>query len=167
MKNFSKLLLIAILSIQVSGCSTHKAYLKYESLSDNIQIKDESLSGKALGHVRGNEGGAIWDNCTKKAEDSVREMVAQAKKLGANAIGDIKWYASGNSNPTCKKGWGYLLIWPFILTPLFMSTAVDGTAYQIGHGKKSSSIFSLPQNKQEEDELIQKIMTLRTAALTN
>jgi hypothetical protein len=83
-------------------------------------------------------------------------MIFNAKKLGANAIGDITWYASGNSTPTCKKGWGYFVIWPFILTPLFMSTKVMGKAYKVAGTKHG--LLMLPNNAVETEAFVARVL---------
>src|SRR5260221_2189070 len=118
MKKFVYVSLIAALSFQGMGCSTSGARVDYRSIGEEskIEVKPGSVDGQSLGVAKGDEGGAIWADCTEKAQNSMRELLAKAKEAGANAVGDIKWYASGNSQPSCKKGWGYLVIWPFVLT---------------------------------------------------
>jgi hypothetical protein len=151
--------LIVILSIQWSGCSTSRALVNYKTVGEEskIQVNEGSVNGKSLGIAKGDEGGAIWANCTKKAEESMRMMLMEAKDKGGNAVGDIKWFASGDSTPSCKKGWGYLIVWPFILTPLFMSTAVEAQVYKLEGGKNHTGLIMIPKSRAEEETLIKKL----------
>ncbi len=138
---------------QFAACSTHKARINYKDFRDQgVALKSGNLYGEELGVISGEDGGAIWNNCTEKARGSVEELVDQAKAKGANAIGNIKWAASGTSEPRCKKGWGYFLLWPFILTPLFMSTHVEGVAYKAS--KLGENMIPLPTNEEEKEAFI-------------
>ena len=153
--------LVAVLSIFsfiLSACSTHQAYINYNEFKGDMPIKDGSWNSESLGQVRGEDGGAVWNNCTEKARGSVREMIAQAKMRGANAIGDVRWTASGTNTPTCKKGWGWVMLWPFLLTPLFMSTEVRGTAYKVSGKVSHNGLWNLPVTQEGEDDLINKIL---------
>ncbi len=154
MKSFVSILII--LSFAMSACSTQRAYFEYSEFKE-MPLKTEALTGSNLGMVRGEDGGAIWDNCTEKARGSVRELISMAKAKGATAIGEIKWSATNDSVPACKKGWGYLVIWPFVLTPLFMSTQVTGIAYKTG-GK---ALLDLPTNPVEEEAFITYVTSLQ------
>lgn len=155
-----QLALILVLALQWTACSTNKAFVKYDDFDPTFKLHEGAVNGKSLGPVRGNEGGAIWNNCTEKAGDSLRVMIADARAKGANAIGNIKWYATGDATPSCKKGWGYLIVWPFILTPLFMSTEVEGIAYKTdGSMKKSASLIILPKSRADDEAVVQKLLT--------
>ena len=143
----------------VLGCSTNRAHIEYAEFAGKMPIQAGSFGGQNLGHVTGEEGGAIWDDCTKKAKNSVIDMIANARAKGATAIGDLKWYATGTSEPGCKKGWGYIMVWPFLLTPLFMSTRVDGTAYK-GAGKKTG-MYQLPSDTHGDAFLADTIVAIK------
>jgi uncharacterized protein YbjQ (UPF0145 family) len=162
-----RLVFVAVLAIQWSGCSTSTAFINYESIDNTVKVSSDSLHGTNLGMVKGDEGGAIWNNCTEKATESVREMIYKTKAAGGNAIANVKWYATGNSTPSCKKGWGYLVIWPFILTPLFMSTAVTGDMIKMnaaeipakGKGKKAkhADLYFIPDTAEGQLALAREI----------
>lgn len=158
-----KMLDILVLSACVAaiGCATPQAQLRYEGFDQDMKLyMDDVPGGKALGPVNGSKGGAVWDNCTEKATEATRYMVTNAKAMGANAIGNIKWAASGTSTPTCKKGWGWVLLWPFLLTPVFMSSAVSGTAYKVDSaGKKRADLFMIPEDQAGQEALIKKIVS--------
>ena len=148
MKNFFTMLVV--LGFALSACSTHRAMLEYSEFKE-MPLKGGSLTGEELGHVSGEDGGAIWDNCTEKAKGSVRELIANAQQKGATAIGNIRWSASENSNPTCKKSWGYFILTPFILTPLFMSTHVTGQAYKT---TGRAGVYDIPSSIEEREALV-------------
>lgn len=150
---------VIALTFALAACSTHTANIQYSEFSDRMALKTDAVTGQDLGPVTGEHGGAIWDECTGKARDSVVRMIDAAKSKGANAIGNIKWHASGNSTPTCKKGWGYFALWPLVLTPLFMSTRVDGTAYKTDAAKaKKAGLLMLPTNQAELDAFVKQVM---------
>ncbi len=143
----------------IGACSTHKANFSYSEFKSEMPIKAGSVDGEELGAVEGSKGGFVWTSCDEQARDAVQELISRARAKGANAIGNIKWRADGTSDPTCKKSWGFVLIWPFLFTPLFASSHADATAYKTG-GKKAG-LFMLPTNKVEEEALIQSILALR------
>jgi hypothetical protein len=158
MKKCAYILLISALSFQWAACSTSGARIDYRSIGEEskIEVNEGSVNGRSMGIAKGDEGGAIWADCTEKAQDSMKELLLQAKAAGANAVGDIKWHASGNSEPSCKRGWGYLIIWPFVLTPLFMSTAVEAHMYK-AEGRRTGLIM-IPQNPRDEEKLIKQLV---------
>jgi len=151
--------LVTILSLQWSACSTSRALVDYKTVGQesNVQVNTGSVNGESLGMVKGDEGGAIWANCTEKAEESMRMMLLEAKQKGGNAVGEITWYASHSSAPSCRKGWGYLAIWPFILTPLFMSTEVEAQAYKVDGKNKRAGLIMIPEGKNEQERLVKHL----------
>ncbi len=158
-KSTVRFVVLAAVGFQLSACQIAPALVDYDHVDSTMKASAESFGGKNLGSVSGDEGGAIWNNCTEKATESVRVMLSRAKALGANAVGDITWRASKDKNPTCKKGWGYMVIWPFILTPLFMSTAVDGVAYKTdGSSSKKKGLYLIPSDEQQQIALAHKIV---------
>ena len=142
-------------SFALTACQMVPAKVNYSDFKQ-MPLKTESLNGEMVGDVSGEEGGAIWNDCTEKAKGSVEAMIDNAKAKGANAIGDIKWAANNTDKPTCKKGWGYFALWPFILTPLFMSTKVTGKAYKTSGAKHG--LLMLPQTPEEKVAFINKIV---------
>lgn len=152
---------VVALSFVLSACSTHTAMLNYSEYNDRMVLKGDALTGQDLGPVTGEHGGAIWDKCDVHARSSVTRMIEAAKAKGANAIGDIKWHASGNSTPTCRKSWGAFAFPVLVLTPLFLNTRVDGTAYKTDGAKsKKAGLLMLPNNQAELDALVNTVMAL-------
>lgn len=155
----TKTVFVILSFIHLSACSTSQGLVNYSSIDPSIQINSGPVAGaRVVGSVHGDGCGAVWTECTENATESARIMIANAKALGANAIGDIKWRASGNSTPSCKKGWGYVLVFPFLFTPLFMSAHVDAKAYILNAAPKKAGLYQIPADKAGEEALIRKIV---------
>lgn len=153
------LAVLVAMSFFIGACSTHKANFSYSEFKNDMPIKAGAQDGEELGAIEGSQGGFVWTPCSEQAREAVQELISNARAKGANAIGNIKWRADGTSDPTCKKSWGFVLIWPFMFTPLFASSHADATAYKVA-GKKAG-LFMLPTNKSDEEALIQQILALR------
>jgi hypothetical protein len=169
MKKILKSAVAIVVALQFVACSHHQAQISYDEFKD-MHVQAGPIAGaEDLGRVKGEHGGAIWDECTQKARDSVNRMIGAARAKGANAIGDVRWTDGNTSTPTCKKGWGYFVIWPFVLTPLFMSTEVTGEAYKTTaptkHSKKGkeekSGLYMLPTNPALDTQVVEKILAAK------
>lgn len=150
--------LLAVL-FAASACSTHRASLNYGEFKTEMSIQTGTPSGEEVGTVMGSTGGAVWDQCDANSRRSVRTMIENAKAKGANAVGNLKWAATGTGEPGCKKSWGFVMLPVFLLTPLFMSNEVTGTAYKTA-GKKAG-LFMLPTNEAEEAAFIDAVVALQ------
>jgi len=155
---FKKAIQFAVMTafLATAACSTQTAYIDKKESQDGVKLSNDAFKGQNLGAIKAEDGGAIWDKCDEKAEGSLRELAHKAKSMGANAVGDIRWTATKSSEPSCKKGWGYLVIWPFILTPLLMSTQVTGVAYKTTGAR--AGLFMLPNNQAEEDAFVKQVL---------
>lgn len=149
------------MSFAVAACSTHKANFSYSEFKSEMPIKAGSFNGEEVGAVEGSQGGFVWTSCNEQARAAVQDLIANARAKGGNAIGNIKWRANGSSDPSCKKSWGFVLIWPFMFTPLFASSHADGIAYKIAGDPRKAGLYMLPTNQTEEEMLIQEILALR------
>ncbi|MBL7670081.1 MAG: hypothetical protein JNM39_06315 [Bdellovibrionaceae bacterium] len=159
LKKVSCILLSA--AVITMGCSTHSAKINYSEFKSDISIKAGPWDGQELGSVSGSQGGFIWSDCTDSARSAVEEMIGEAKEMGGNAVGNIRWRARGTSEASCKKKWGWFGLWPFVLTPLFMSSAVDGLAYKIAPaGAKKLGLLMLPTNEMEKAAFIDTVISL-------
>lgn len=147
------------MSFFIGACSTHKANFSYSEFKSEMPIKAGSVDGEELGAIEGSQGGFVWTSCNDQSRDAVQDLISNARAKGANAIGNIKWRADGTSDPTCKKSWGFVLIWPFMFTPLFASSHADATAYKT-FGKKAG-LFMLPSDKAGDAQLITEILATR------
>jgi hypothetical protein len=159
-KRFVYLTISVVMAANVA-CSTQYANTKMDKELDGVVLSTNELKGENLGPIKGERGGAIWDSCEKHSGLSVVELVRAAKAKGANAVGNIRWTAKDSTDPSCKKGWGYLILPVFILTPLFMSTEVTGIAYKTSSGSNHKGFFMLPNSPEEEEAFIKKILALR------
>lgn len=157
--NGIKALAFGFILLQLIGCGTERANVKYADYKKDMSLSDHSGSGTKLGHVEGSRGGAIWDKCDEKAKDALSYMIASAKSLGATSIGNITWHPDASKDPVCRKNWGFFAMPVFILTPLFMSTKVEGDAYK--GGKVGMNEYLIPNTKEEEEKLIQAILADR------
>lgn len=145
----------------LSACSTTKAHFGYNEFKGDMPISSGNQSGEELGAVEGSKGGFVWTSCDEQARDAVRELIANTRYKGGNAVGNVKWRADGTSAPTCKKSWGFVLVWPFLFTPLFASSHVDGTAYKTSKSAAyKMGLMMLPENEREDEAFVDKVLTL-------
>jgi hypothetical protein len=149
-----------------SSCTFHRARISYENRPEQIPILEAEWEGELLGHVASNEGGAIWNNCTKSAETSLWAVIDDAKRMGGNAIGNIRWIPKkekGNTErPTCRKGWGWLALFPVALTTVFMSSRVEADVYRIADEQAvESGFYRIPEDTGERADLIDLILAHR------
>jgi hypothetical protein len=143
----------SLATLTLSACQTYNANVDLGPI-DGVAIKPGDINGERLGSIIGERGGAVWNRCDQRAQGSLRELVRAAKLRGANAVGNLKWAASGTSEAACKKEWGYVLLFPFLFTPFFMSTQVTGVAYKT----KGSGLLNLPQTPDEETAWIAAVL---------
>lgn len=147
-----------LLALQWAGCSTPTGLSRYSDFTEVKLSSGPVQGGTELGQVHGSKGGAIWVDCTESTTDALREVIGEAKSLGANAVGNLKWRATNTSTPSCKKGWGWVMIWPMLLTPVFMSAAVDGTAYKVDAAAPAKKgMFLIPDDKDGQERLVQQL----------
>lgn len=132
-------------------------------------MKEASWHGEVVGTVSARDGGAIWNKCTGVARDSIWHLIDQTEKLGGNAIGDFRWINSrpGQTDkpkrdfdhPTCQKKWGWFLLWPFLLTPQFVSARVEAQAYRVDSlPELTSGIHIIPDVIAERELLVDRIL---------
>jgi len=135
MRQLTILLVGAVLIGSGLGCSYHRAYVSYAEHEEDVQVAAAGWDGRRIGPVSAREGGALWEKCTSVAEGSLWVLMDDARKMGGNAIGEIRWIPrNGNrttADPTCRKKWGWILIWPVLATPAFQSARVEAVAYNV------------------------------------
>jgi hypothetical protein len=152
--------MICVLVIVSSGCSYHRAYVSYEEGDGTLPIRRDGWQGERLGTVSAKEGGAIWKNCTRVAEGSVWVLMEETRKLGGNAIGEIRWFPErrATTDPVCRQGWGWVLIWPVLATPAFQSARAVAVAYRVDESvPMESGMFLIPESVEERRELAARI----------
>lgn len=153
----------AALALAASGCSYHRAHLDYARYDSPLPVASDRWPGERLGTVRGWEGGAIWDDCTEVSEGALWVLVQEARKLGANAIGDVRWFAEDpegpQADPACERRWGWFVLWPGLLTPAFMGAEVEAVAYRTGphRSEHPDGLWPLPRTRREAAALQARI----------
>lgn len=83
-----------------------------------------------VGYVTGEAGGYLWSSCESRARKSFEELIENARRSGATSVGAVIWDSTGTSVPGCRRSWPYLVLWPIVLTPIFMNTRVEAMAYK-------------------------------------
>jgi hypothetical protein len=146
-----------------TGCSYHRAYIAYTEYSEDVRVAATGWEGRALGRVAAAEGGAIWERCTDVARGSLWILMEDARRLGGNAIGDVRWVPQDPGRttdlPTCKKKWGWFLIWPVLVTPGFMSASVEAVAYEVPDPDKAlAGLHLIPEDPAERAALVDRIL---------
>lgn len=152
-------ILVALLSL--SACTYQRAYLSYPYQPGKIPVNATSVNGERLGIVHGRAGGPVWAKCTEVAEDSIWVLIEQTARLGGNAVGDVRWFpAKRTGNPqeaVCRQRWGWVLVWPMLLTPAFQVAEVEATAYRVSPNAASSTLYVIPDAPSERAELVARI----------
>jgi hypothetical protein len=152
--------MICVLVMAVTGCSYHRAYVSYEADGDEIPIRRDGWQGERLGTVYAKEGGAIWKNCTRVAEGSVWVLMEETRKLGGNAIGEIRWFPDrrATTDPVCRQGWGWVLIWPVLATPAFQTARAEAVAYRIDESAPTQSgMYLIPESNEDRRQLAARV----------
>jgi hypothetical protein len=84
------------------------------------------------------------------------------RRLGGNAIGEIKWVPRNDQRstdqPTCRKKWGWFLVWPVLATPAFMSARVEAVAYSVPDPSATvAGLYLIPENDEERAWLARRL----------
>lgn len=151
----------------LGGCSYHRAHFTLEEYAEEMPLSSASFEGERLGKVSANGRGAIWNDCTKSARGAVWEVMDQTRRLGGNAIGDLRWIPKNETRsselPTCKKGWAWFLVWPVLVTPVFMSTRVEGYAYKVPESELSKAgLYPVPSDSRDWAGVMNRILDAET-----
>ncbi len=161
-RTIAGMLLVSMLALG-PACSYHRAHINYSDYADQIPIREASWTGEKLGPVAANKAGAIWNSCTKAAEGSMWVLIDETRRMEGNAIGDIRWIPRKEKKdlrlPTCKKGWAWFLVWPVLLTPVFMSSRVEAVAYKIPEtAPVQAGVYRIPESVEEQQILVERIL---------
>jgi len=145
------------------GCSYHRAYISYPEYEEAVQVASTGWEGRRLGVVSAGEGGALWERCTDVAKGSLWLLMEDTRNMGGNAIGEVRWVPQDSkrtsAEPTCKKKWGWFLVWPVLVTPGFMSAKVEGVAYVVpDSGATRAGLYRIPEDAGKRAALAQRIL---------
>jgi hypothetical protein len=162
MKACSVVLLCGLLSWSLAGCSYHRAYLSYSEYQEDVKVAATGFEGRRLGTVRAGEGGAIWERCTDVAAGSLWILMEDTRRMGGNALGEIRWIPQSPGRttevPTCKKKWGWFLVWPVLVTPGFQSARVEAVAYDVPDaGAARAGLYVVPEDPELRAELARRL----------
>ena len=91
MRRLTMVALLLALPLLVVSCTYHRAHFDYAELTEKVPLRESDWDGERLGPVAANEGGAIWNDCTKSAKGTVWILIDETKRMGGNAIGEIRW----------------------------------------------------------------------------
>jgi hypothetical protein len=163
MKRFLTLMVCVVLIGSGLGCSYHRAYVSYPEHEEDVQVAAAGWDGRRLGPVSAREGGALWEKCTAVAEGSLWVLMEDTRKMGGNAIGEIRWIPRNQNrttdNPTCRKKWGWILVWPVLATPAFQSARVEAVAYHVPDtGTAEAGLYLIPDDAAEREILAYRIV---------
>ncbi len=163
MKQLTTLLVGAVLIGSGLGCSYHRAYVSYAEHEEDVQVAAAGWDGRRIGPVSAREGGALWEKCTAVAEGSLWVLMDDTRKIGGNAIGEIRWIPRNQKrttdDPTCRKKWGWILIWPVLATPAFQSARVEAVAYNVPDASSTEAgLYLIPENANDRAALARRIV---------
>jgi len=164
MKRMMLLAVCVVLMGSGFGCSYHRAYVSYSTYEGDVQVAAAGWDGRRLGPVSAREGGAIWERCTDVAEGSMWVLMEDTRKMGGNAIGEIRWIPQDpkrtTDQPTCKKKWGWFLVWPVLVTPGFMSAKVEAVAFIVPDTSAAEAgLYLIPEDARERAALARRIVS--------
>ena len=169
MKRMMTLVVCVVVLGSGFGCSYHRAYVSYSKVAEDVQVATAGWDGRRLGPVSAREGGALWEKCTAVAEGSLWVLMDDTRKMGGNAIGEIRWIPRNQNrmseDPTCRKKWGWILIWPVLATPAFQSARVEAVAYDVPDASTTTAgLFLIPEDPGERWALAQEIVAKSISA---
>lgn len=153
---------IVLVALVAQGCTYHSAFIRYDEFPE-VALQPESFTGENLGLVMVKEGGAIWRECTEVARGTIWLLLDEARRRGGNAIGDIRWMPQASARridrPTCRRRWGFFLIWPIVATPAFMAANAEGVVYRVDStSADTAGLFLLPESEEETSRLVETIL---------
>lgn len=153
----------ALILGSAAGCSYHRAYVSYPTIDQDVRVAAAGWEGRRLGPVSAHEGGALWEKCTDIAEGSLWVLMEDTRRMGGNAIGEIRWIPRNPSRttdePTCRKKWGWVLIWPVLATPAFQSARVEAVAYDVPDTSSATAgLYVIPEDDAQRVALARRIV---------
>ena len=163
MKRLITLVVCVVLFGSGFGCSYHRAYVSYSKVEEDVQVAAAGWDGRRLGPVSAREGGALWEKCTAVAEGSLWVLMEDTRKMGGNAIGEIRWIPRNQNrttdDPTCRKKWGWILVWPVLATPAFQSARVEAVAYNVPDPSAAvAGLYVIPEDEADRAALAARIV---------
>lgn len=154
--------LLAVAVTFSGACAYQRAYIAYGRPEAGLPLAAAPFAGEAIGVVRAAEMGAVWKDCTKVAKAAVWVLIDETRRLGGNAVGDIRWFpneSAATDRPCCRQRWGWVLVWPVLATPAFQVAKVEGTAYRLGEPvHEEGGVYLIPDGAEARAELVSRIV---------
>ncbi len=158
---------VALLAVGVAfsgACAYQRAYIAYDRPEAGLPLAATPLAGEAIGVVKAAEGGPVWQDCTKVAEAAVWVLIDETRRLGGNAVGNIRWFpnepGATTDRPCCRQRWGWVLVWPVLATPAFQIAEVEGTAYRLAEPERAAShLYVIPETEAARADLVARIVS--------
>ena len=122
---------LLLLSLIFTGCTHHIARMDYSQHGIYASQTAGNKTFQDVGPVSGSKYSWIWVSCEEVAQAAVREMMDEAKAMGANTVYNVRFSRDGipSQLPTCERQWGWLLF----AAPFPISAHVTGMAAKISH----------------------------------
>jgi hypothetical protein len=155
--------LLAVAVALSGACAYQRAYVAYDHPEQGLPLAATSFAGEAIGVVRAAEGGPVWKDCTAVARAAVWVLIDETRRLGGNAVGNIRWFPNDpgdtTDRPCCRQRWGWILVWPLLATPAFQIAEVEGTAYRLAEPvNHASAVYLIPESAEARAELVARIV---------
>jgi len=154
--------LLAVAATLSGACAYQRAYVAYDHPEQGLPLAATPLAGEAIGVVRAAEGGPVWKDCTAVARAAVWVLIDETRRLGGNAVGNIRWFpkdSAATDRPTCRQRWGWILVWPVLATPAFQIAEVEGTAYRLAEpAHEGRGVYLIPEAAEARAELAARIV---------
>jgi len=154
--------LLAATTALSGACAYQRAYLAYDRPKHGLPLAATPLTGEAIGVVRAAEGGPVWKDCSRVAEAAVWVLIDETRRLGGNAVGNIRWFPNepaATDRPSCRQHWGWILVWPVLATPAFQVADVEGTAYRLaGPAQGVSGVYVIPEMADARAKLVARVV---------
>jgi hypothetical protein len=150
-------------AVTLSGaCAYQRAYIAYDRSVEGLPLAATPLDGEVIGVVRAAESGPVWKDCTAVARAAVWVLIDETRRLGGNAVGNIRWFpneSAATDRPTCRQRWGWVLVWPVLVTPAFQVAEVEGTAYRLAEPvNHASAVYLIPESADARADLVTRIV---------
>ena len=156
--------LLAVAVALSGACAYQRAYVAYDHPEQGLPLAAAPLTGEAIGVVRAAEGGPVWKDCTAVARAAVWVLIDETRRLGGNAVGNIRWFPNDpgdtTDRPCCRQRWGWVLVWPVLATPAFQIAEVEGTAYRLAEPERAASrLYVIPETEGARADLVARIVS--------
>ncbi len=155
--------ILAILLTCAAGCTYQRAYIAYDQHEGGPPLAATPFEGESLGVVAASESGPVWKDCTTVAKAAVWVLIDETRRLGGNAVGNIRFFPDDpdarTDRPICRQRWGWVLVWPVLATPAFQVAKAEATAYRLADPSRAAAgVYLIPDTTDATAELAFRIV---------